>query len=55
MTDFYEDDEPIEDVLAAFDAGEKGLTAPPIGVVLTGPFTTKLSGNRSEFPATRVS
>lgn len=25
---FYEDDEPIEDVLAAFAAGEKGVTAP---------------------------
>lgn len=25
--DFYEDDEPVEDVLAAFERGEKGLTA----------------------------
>ncbi len=34
-TDFYEDDEPIEDVIAAFDAGEKGVTRPPPG--WTGP------------------
>lgn len=29
MTDFYEPDEPVADVQAAFDAGEKGLTGPP--------------------------
>lgn len=28
--DFYEDDEPVEDVLAAFNAGEKGYTVPPV-------------------------
>ncbi len=26
--DFYEDDEPIEDIIAAFDGGEKGVTEP---------------------------
>lgn len=26
-TDFYEDDEPVEKVRAAFERGEKGLTA----------------------------
>jgi hypothetical protein len=26
--DFYEEDEPIEDVLRAFDEGDKGLTGP---------------------------
>jgi hypothetical protein len=26
--DFYEDDEPIEDVLAAWERGTKGVTAP---------------------------
>ena len=26
---FYEEDEPVADVIAAFDAGEKHLTAPP--------------------------
>lgn len=26
--DFYEDDEPVEKVAAAFEAGEKGLTKP---------------------------
>lgn len=28
--DFYEDDEPLEDVLAAWERGVKGATAPPI-------------------------
>jgi len=27
--DFYEEDEPVEDVLAAFERGEKHLTGPP--------------------------
>jgi len=27
--DFYEDDEPIEDLVAAFDNGEHVVTAPP--------------------------
>lgn len=27
--DFYEDDEPVGDVLAAFEAGEKVVTEPP--------------------------
>ena len=27
--DFYEDDEPVEDVIAAFERGRKVLTAPP--------------------------
>lgn len=27
--DFYEEDEPLEDVIAAFDRGEKGLTIGP--------------------------
>ena len=29
--DFYEDDEPVEDVIAAFEAGEKRKTRPPEG------------------------
>jgi len=29
--DFYVPDEPVEDVIAAFEAGEKHLTAPPRG------------------------
>lgn len=29
MNDFYEDDEPIEEVLAAFERGEKGVTRRP--------------------------
>jgi hypothetical protein len=28
--DFYEDDEPLEDVVAAFNAGPHGLTARPL-------------------------
>lgn len=27
--EFYEEDEPLEEVLAAFAAGEEGVTAPP--------------------------
>jgi hypothetical protein len=27
--DFYEDDEPIEKITAAFERGVKGVTAPP--------------------------
>lgn len=33
--DFYEDDEPLEDVLAAFERGEKLVTARPPGRTLT--------------------
>lgn len=33
--DFYEDDEPKEDVMAAFDAGEKQLTGPPLDPIGT--------------------
>ena len=29
MTDFYEDDEPIEKVRAAYERGAKGVTGPP--------------------------
>ena len=28
-TDFFEEDEPAEKILSAFDHGEKGLTSPP--------------------------
>jgi hypothetical protein len=31
--DFYEDDQPVEEVLAAFDRGEKGITWPPPPIV----------------------
>ncbi len=27
--DFYEDDEPVSELLAAYDRGERGFTAPP--------------------------
>jgi hypothetical protein len=29
VSDFYDDDEPLEEVTAAFGAGPHGLTAPP--------------------------
>jgi hypothetical protein len=29
-TDFYEDDEPVEDVIDAWNSGEAGRTAPPM-------------------------
>ncbi len=28
--DFYEDDEPLEKIVAAFERGERGVTAPPV-------------------------
>lgn len=31
MPDFYEDDEPVEDVIAIFDRGEKVRTVRPRG------------------------
>jgi hypothetical protein len=34
---FYEADEDPRKVFAAFDAAEKGLTAPPVAVHLAGP------------------
>lgn len=30
--DFYEDDEPLEKVVAAFEHGHHGVTAPPITI-----------------------
>jgi hypothetical protein len=38
--DFYEDDEPIEEVVAAFDSGEPVVTAPP-------PATARTAGQRT--------
>ena len=39
--DFFEEDEPVEDVLAAFESGrDKGVTGPFAGLALVG-----LSGN----------
>jgi hypothetical protein len=40
--DFYEDDEPIEDIHAIVESGEWSLTAPPMpagAVILTAPST----------------
>jgi hypothetical protein len=34
--DFYEDDEPVESVAAAYERGEKFVTAPPAVVLDTG-------------------
>jgi hypothetical protein len=30
--DFYEDDEPLEKIVSAFERGEHGVTAPPVSV-----------------------
>lgn len=30
--DFYEDDEPLEKIVSAFEHGEHGVTAPPVSV-----------------------
>ncbi|HKB31434.1 MAG TPA: hypothetical protein VKD26_11420 [Streptosporangiaceae bacterium] len=35
--DFYEDDEPLEKVLAAYKHGLKGVTARPVSLDLTAP------------------
>jgi hypothetical protein len=50
---FYEDDEPLEKVIAAFEHGQHGVTAPPITIdtlglgatvsTATQPATVKLS------------
>lgn len=32
MADFYEDDEPVGDVVAAYQQGSKGTTAAPSGM-----------------------
>lgn len=37
---FYEDDEPVEDVVAAFNAGPHGVTGPPRGQTQTFALTT---------------
>jgi hypothetical protein len=51
--DFYEDDEPVEAVLAAFNAGEKGLTAPPVpgGGHFLAPISSASYGSVLEFRA----
>lgn len=36
MSDFYEEDEPIEKIEAAFAAGEKGVTVKPDSIVAAG-------------------
>jgi hypothetical protein len=33
---FYEDDEPVEDVIAAFERGEQGFTRPPVVIDTAG-------------------
>jgi hypothetical protein len=51
--DFYEDDEPVEEIMAAFERGEKGVTAPPSHgvnetIIVPGlrPILTQKSSNR---------
>lgn len=33
---FYEEDEPIEDVISAFERGEHGITRPPVIIDTAG-------------------
>lgn len=42
--DFYEPDEPAEDVRAAFEAGDKGLTRLPAGARLITPPPSYVTG-----------
>lgn len=50
---FFEEDEPIEDILAILARGADGLTGPP-GAVPVVPASAAIDGNRSE-PARRAS
>jgi hypothetical protein len=34
--DFYEDDEPVDEIVAAFESGKIELTAPDLGLSLVG-------------------
>jgi hypothetical protein len=45
VEDFYEDDEPAAEVIAAFEAGDKVLTS-PFGIPVTAVAPTRLDGNR---------
>lgn len=44
--DFYEDDEPVEKVIAAFEQGEKFVTARPVTLEITGPVQPAPSSRR---------
>jgi hypothetical protein len=33
---FYEEDEPLQDVIAAFERGEQGVTRPPVMIDTAG-------------------
>ena len=53
--DFYEDDEPLKDVLTYFEQGEHGVTQPPVvidtvGLVAPGPCTTTYRARLSVGP-----
>jgi len=45
VEDFFEDDEPAAEVIAAFEAGDKVLTS-PFGVAVFAAPPTVLDGNR---------
>jgi hypothetical protein len=56
--DSYEDDEPVEKILAAFDRGEKGRTAPPVtakGIVIRRSRLTASRIRLSERPGVALS
>lgn len=49
-SDFYEEDEPIEDVLAAWERGPHGVTAPPVQTWIDDLTGTTLSGRIVDAP-----
>jgi hypothetical protein len=47
--DFYVPDEPVAEVLAAYEAGDKGVTAPPSGTRGAGLVISHGSGSLAGF------
>lgn len=51
MDDFYEDDEPVEKIVEAFERGRKFVTGPPLGrTVILGPDLEPVAPNRVAGP-----
>lgn len=48
--DFYEDDEPLEDVLAAYERGIKGVTARPVALEQSAPRVLMLGASSMMAP-----
>lgn len=51
---FYEDDQPLEEVLAAYERGIKGVTARPTSIELTATPEVYMPVPPSRAPRTRV-